>query len=114
MPATVIADVFSGLPNPQWTIAGDLLAQLQLLLANLAQFHGAVVPKPPALGYRGLIVQFVIGDGPAENLRVWNGYVFGAREIWFDPDRRVERWLLEAGIRAVNADILKEIHSEIR
>jgi hypothetical protein len=110
MPATVIADVFSGLPNPQWTIAGDLLAQFQLLLANLAQFHGGVVPRPPALGYRGLIVQFA----PGENLQVWNGYVVGARETWLDPDRRVERWLLETGIRAINADILKEILAEIR
>jgi hypothetical protein len=110
MPATVIADVFSGLPNPQWTIAGDLLAQLQLLLASLAQFHGGLVPKPPPLGYRGLIVQFA----PGENLQVWNGYVVGARETWLDPDRRVERWLLETGVQAINADILKEILAEIR
>jgi hypothetical protein len=114
MPATVIADVFSGLPNPQWTIAGDLVAQFQLLLANLAQFHGGLVPKPPGLGYRGLIVQFAPGDGPSESLLVWNGYVLGARETWLDPDRSVERWLLETGIRAINADILKEILAEIR
>ncbi|MHB8271638.1 hypothetical protein [Bradyrhizobium sp.] len=110
MPATVIADVFSGLPNPQWTIAGDVLAQLQLLLANLAPFHGGLVPKPPPLGYRGLIVQFA----PGESLQVWNGYVVGARETWLDPDRRVERWLLETGIRAIDAGILKEILTEIR
>ena len=110
MPATVIADVFSGLPNPQWTIAGDVLAQFQLLLASLAPFHGGLVPKPPPLGYRGLIVQFAAGD----NLLVWNGYVLGARETWLDPDRRMERWLLETGIRAINTDILKEILTGIR
>lgn len=113
MPATVIADVFSGLPNPQWTVAGDLLVQLQLLLANLAQFHG-VVPEPPGLGYRGLIVEFAPGEGPEESLRIWNGCVVGAHHTWLDPGRKVERWLLETGIRALNADILKELLAEIR
>lgn len=114
MPVTVIADVFSGLPNPQWTLDGDLLSQLQLFLAHLAEFHGGFVPEPPGLGYRGLILEFPPGTGPEQTLRVWNGYVVGAQSTWLDPQRGMERWLLETGIRAVGADILKEILAEIR
>ena len=99
MPATVIVDFLSGLPNPQWTIAGDLLVQLKMMLAHLAQFHGAV-PEPPGLGYRGLILQFSNGDieGP---LHVYGGYVKGPHGAWMDRDHALERWLLEQSIREV-------------
>lgn len=112
MPATVIADVFSGLPNPQWTVAGDLLVQLHVMLAQLAPYHG-LVPEPPGLGYRGLVVQFSPEEG-RESLRVFGGYLAGARETWLDPGHALERWLLETGIRATDADILKELLAELR
>ena len=68
MPATVIVDVFSGLPNPEWTIAGDVLVQLKMMLAHLAQFHGTI-PEPPGLGYRGLILEFSPHEGIEGPLR---------------------------------------------
>src|SRR5215471_4596582 len=96
MPATVIVDFLSGLPNPQWTIAGDLLVQLKMMLAHLAQFHGTV-PEPPGLGYRGLILELSNGsiEGP---LHVYGGYVKGSHAAWIDRDHAVERWLLEHSI----------------
>jgi hypothetical protein len=112
MPATVIADVFSGLPNPQWTIAGDLLVQLKLMLAQLSLAHGAV-PEPPGLGYRGLILEFSPDEGIAGPLRVFGGYVVGPHDTWIDPGHALERWLLETGIRLTNADVLKEILDEV-
>jgi hypothetical protein len=114
MPVTVIADVFSGVPNPQWALDGDLLAQLQLFLAHLAEIGGGLLPEPPGLGYRGLILEFPPGSGPEGTLRVWNGYVVGARQTWLDPQRQLERWLLETGSRLHGADILKELLTEIR
>lgn len=114
MPATVIADVFSGLPNPQWTIAGDVLVQLKMMLAHLAQFHGAV-PEPPGLGYRGLIVEFTPNEGIEGPLRVFAGYVAGPHQAWVDSGHAVERWLLHNGIGAApdHADILRELLSEV-
>jgi hypothetical protein len=110
MPATVIVDVFSGLPNPQWTIAGDLLVQLKMMLAHLAHFHGAV-PQPPGLGFRGLILEFSPDEGIDGPLRVFAGYVAGPHESWVDAGHALERWLLEKSIRAVpkNADLLKQL-----
>jgi len=113
MPATVIVDVFSGIPNPQWTIAGDLLVQLKLMLAQLPHFHPGLVPEPPGLGYRGIILQFSPDEGVAGSLRVFGGYVAGPQEIRVDAGRALERWLLETGIRSTNNDILKEILNEL-
>ena len=115
MPATVIVDVFSGLPNPEWTIAGDVLVQLKMMLAHLAQFHGTV-PEPPGLGYRGLILEFSPNEGIEGPLRVFSGYVAGPHETWADAGHALERWLLEHSIRAVpqHADVLRQLLNELR
>ena len=113
MPATVIVDFLSGLPNPQWTIAGDLLVQLKMMLAHLAQFHGAV-PEPPGLGYHGVILELSNGsiEGP---LHVYGGYVKGPHAAWIDRDHAVERWLLEHSIREVPkyADTFRQFLNEL-
>lgn len=113
MPVTVIVDIFSGVPNPQWTIAGDLLVQLKLMLAQLAHFHGGLVPEPPGLGYRGIVLQFSPDEGIAGSSRVFGGYVVGSREAFVDTGRALERWLLETGIGSIDADILKEILDQL-
>ena len=115
MPATVIVDVFSGLPNPQWTIAGDIVVQLKMMLAHLAHFHGAV-PQPPGLGFRGFILEFSPDEGISGPLRVFGGYVAGPHEAWVDSDHALERWLLEQGIRAIpkNAELLKQLLDQAR
>ena len=112
MPATVIADVFSGLPNPQWMIAGELLVQLKMMLAHLAQFHGNV-PQPSGLGYRGLILEFSPDEGIGGSLRLYGGYVVGPDRAWVDSGHALERWLLENGFRATHADILRELLDEV-
>jgi len=115
MPATVIVDVFSGLPNPEWTIAGDVLVQLKMMLAHLAQFHGTL-PEPPGLGYRGLIIEFPPNEGIDGPLHVFGGYVAGPHEAWVDAGHTLERWLLEHSIREVpkNADLLKQLLNQAR
>lgn len=113
MPATVIADVFSGVPNPEWAITGQLLVQLKLMLQQLATAGGLAGPEPPGLGYRGLILQFSPEEGIAGPLRVFEGYVVGPHGSWIDQGRVLEKWLLETGIRTLNADILRELLQEI-
>jgi len=115
MPATVIVDVFSGLPNPEWTIAGDVLVQLKMMLAHLAQFHGTL-PEPPGLGYRGLILEFPPHEGIEGPVRVFGGYVAGPHGSWVDAGHTIERWLLERSIREVpqNADLLRQLLDQAR
>lgn len=114
MPATVIVDVFSGIPNPQWTIAGDVLMQLQLMLAQLQQFHGGFMPEPPALGFRGIIVQFSPGEALEGHIRVFNGYVVTPRGTFVDAGRALERWLLQTGIPHGYGDLIKDLLREVR
>ena len=80
MPATVIVDVFSGLPNPQWTIAGDVLVQLKMMLVHLAHFQGRL-PEPPGLGYRGLLLEFSPNEAIEGPLRVFGGCGGPARGV---------------------------------
>jgi len=115
MPATVIIDFLSGPPNPQWTIAGDLLVQLKMMLAHLASFHGTV-PEPPGLGYRGLILEFSPNEGIEGPLQVYGGYVKGPHATWVDSGHALERWLLEHSLRAVPkyTDALKQFLDQAR
>jgi hypothetical protein len=114
MPAVVIADVFSGRPNPQWTIDGELLVQFQSMLDQLPHAHGSMPPQPPGLGYRGLLVQFPadqdIGTG---ELRLFGGYVLRSHDAsvdtWIDAGRTLERWLIGTGLRSPHAAVLRDI-----
>lgn len=114
MSATLIVDVFSGLPNPQWMISGDVLVQLQHLLAQLPQLPAGLPAEPPGLGYRGLILQMSPTADPAEGIRIWGGYVQDGAKTLLDPNRSLERWLLETGMRSAHASIVSEILKEIR
>lgn len=114
MPTTVIADIFSGLPNPEWVLNGELLVHLQQLLAQLPVLEGVRPPQPAPLGYRGLIVRLPTGSGAHEELHVWGGYVQGMGRTLLDSDRALERWLMQSGVRAGAHPVLTEILGEIR
>lgn len=75
-------DVFSGLPNPRWTVdAGDFWTFLDSLPPGDP-------PEPPGLGFRG----FVCGDGERW-CRVYGDRVDGDRGPRTDPRREAERRL---------------------
>lgn len=50
---TVELDVFSGRPNPQWTLTQTEAARVEELLQDLPPAEKAV---EPALGYRGFVM----------------------------------------------------------
>jgi hypothetical protein len=114
MAVTVIVDVFSGQPNPHWTLAADVVVQLKLLLAQLAHAHGGHFPEPPGLGYRGILLEFSSDEGVAGSLRVFGGYVLGPHEAWIDSGRALERWLLQTGRGAIDENLLKSLLDMIR
>jgi hypothetical protein len=49
----VMLDVFSGRPNPRWTLSDEQVNDLQARLRALPEARPIV---PPGLGYRGFIV----------------------------------------------------------
>lgn len=82
-------DVFSGRPNPKWQLDEHLEQQLRDL-------HRRLIPgarpaaEPPGLGYRGF--RYTL-DGVT--WRAWNGSLAGRDGLLDDPDRSVERLLLD-------------------
>jgi len=111
-------DVFSGRPNPVWSLPD---AQRQELLTRLAGLSpGAPAPYPGRLGYRGLLVHFNLPPyGMPETIQIFQGAVCydlgGTRTCRVDAGRGVERWLLETADRSqVDGELLDGILSEIR
>jgi len=96
--ADVELDIFSGRPNPTWTLSDAGRAQF---LDRLAALPAA----PPAglrsnLGYRGFVVH--LSNGPrAGVVHVQRGTIrvsMGERDLYYnDPQRLTERWLLQTG-----------------
>ena len=88
---TITLDIFSGLPNPTWTLSDTQVADLTARLGALTPAAQAVAPPP--LGYRGFIIEGGTGAlaGP---LIVYRDGVTGPGVTWRDPNRDLETWLL--------------------
>jgi hypothetical protein len=91
-------DIFSGMPNPTWTLTNDeadsFVKQLDALRrASARELSGN-------LGYRGFIVQCKQGAN-TQLIRIQNGTVHmtkGGMNVYvYDEDRELERWLLNTG-----------------
>lgn len=111
---TVELDIFSGRPNPTWSLTD----------AEAAQFLAAAtgLPKAPAkelsgnLGYRGFIVRVM--DGTEElAFTVQNGTVEltqgGRREYYDDRERALERWLLQSSKPHLANELFTMVEAEV-
>ncbi len=108
----VEADVFSGRPNPRWTLDAAAAAELARRLAELP-------PAPPAapfegLGYRGLVVTGL--EGECDEVRVHGGRVRaecgGETRTRADAGRALERWLLATGEGSLEPATLELLRRE--
>ena len=105
----VTADVFSGRPNPEWTLDEREAEEVGTLFRALGEARGAA-PEPPGLGYRG----FVVAGGEARldgcgEVRAFQGHVTarcgGAARLLADGERRLERRLLESAGRHLDPEL---------
>jgi len=94
MAIEVVLDVFSGRPNPSWALDS---ARESEFLSRLKRLQPAdeKPPERPILGYRGFVVQSSAGSGLAGIVRVYGGMVQRDGSAYQDPDRSLERWLLD-------------------
>ncbi len=109
MTARIVLDVYSGRPNPEWSLRHDEEVELDHRLAVLAPGSPAAIPAPPGLGYRGLIVRRL---GRPE-LRVFHRSVIGTERRLIDPNRSLELWLLETGRTALDPEFWHDLIAEI-
>jgi hypothetical protein len=88
----VTLGIYSGRPDPTWTLTGAEAATLDAMLAALAE----VTDTPPVggLGYHGFTIA-----RPTSTVVAYRGAVGapgeGPRAMSADPTRSIERYLLE-------------------
>ena len=116
--SNVELDVFSGVPNPTWKLSESEAASLAQLLTHLeaTQSPGQ---RFDGLGYRGFIVHLVA----PQSLAISKMHIFGSTveiatgvetSFYQDPQRQVERWLLETGKPYFSDELYKELSNEIQ
>jgi len=107
----VEVDVFSGMPNPAWTLRDADAAAFLSDFAKLPETEARI--RSEDLGYRGLIVR--IGQGPSQEILIQHGVAesHDARSTTFflDRNRSLERWLLGTG--KLGDDVRKVIDADL-
>ena len=107
-------DIFSGVPNPTWSLTDAEADSFMKQLVALPR----TAPRELSgkLGYRGFIVQCTQGTD-AWLVRLQNGIVHisqGATNTYADDERRLlERWLLNTGKPHLEAELFQIAESEL-
>lgn len=107
LPAIVELDVFSGQPNPRWSLTAEESTMLDQLVAQLPT--GSQQSLPNSLGYRGFIV--TVANTVEPLFRVHGSLVIKTKDgvtIYYRDDHsRVEKWLILQGRQHLPADIFE-------
>lgn len=115
-PAEVMLDIFSGRPNPTWSLSPQ---DTRALAAMIAQLPAA----PPhefsgRLGYRGFVVTLPEAAGGSARVTVQDGLVryesHGANRFLADSGRQVERWLIESAGSSFPAELRAEVEDSFK
>jgi hypothetical protein len=117
MPVEVFLNLFSQRPNPTWSLDAPQQEDLGRFLASLVRLPDR--ERPPTTGYRGFLVSDERVAGSPGLIRVYGGSVeIPGRGVFLDPDRKVERWLLESAGDAVDPEmralVLRELEARPR
>jgi hypothetical protein len=105
-------DIFSGRPNPTWTLSATEAQELRNHISALSTSlpNAAEVPD---LGYRGVRValsstEVTVGHG---SVAVETG---GKTTNFADAGRQLERWLLHTAQGKIAPDVLKIAEGDLR
>ena len=113
---TVTLNVFSGRPNPSWTLsrqqAQELIHKLRSLSAKTFDQTGE---SPARLGYRGFTVGGIKDPKIGERLEIHDNTVdmgdLAPKRV--DMDHGLEQWLLRTGRDAVPSDVRSLVEKEL-
>jgi hypothetical protein len=91
--------LYSGLPDPSWALSEEESAALTALLESLPRVEGSA--PSGGLGYHGFMIERLTPEGMPRLLVAFEGTVSDPASSHLsyldDPDRSVERFLLESG-----------------
>lgn len=115
----VTLDVFSGRPNPTWTLTKE---QAILFLNNISQIKptNENIQNYPEkiLGYRGFIVdQITNKDLPLKRFEIYNGAIKvlsnSSSYLLKDKDFQIEKWLLQTAYNHIDKDTFNFVKEDI-
>jgi hypothetical protein len=102
---TVSLGLYSGRPDPSWQLTEEESAALTALLESLPRVDGS--PPAGGLGYHGFQIERLTPEGMPRLLVAFDGTVSdpASNHLSYldDPDRSVERFLLERGREHLSA-----------
>jgi hypothetical protein len=108
-------EIFSGRPNPSWTLTAKESADFLALLRKLPKSKAG--PIPDGLGYRGLKVSGLHDTVPgASTITVYNGVAVirnTIEESHEDKGRALERWLLQTGKTRIDKNIFEQVKRDV-
>lgn len=100
-------NVFSGRPNPRWTVSTDEIAPF---LPAQGAPELASAPEPPGLGYRGFLLSWLNEEtGISETIQVFGGVIAkgaGGDAVAYADQLGLEAWLLADARERGYADLL--------
>ena len=96
---SVSLGIYSGRPDPSWTLSQAQAAELRRLIDALPS--GVGDSAGGGLGYHGFTIALSGPDGDLRHIVAYHGEIAeagnGARPTWYDAAGRVERFVLETG-----------------
>lgn len=109
----VEVDIFSGRPNPVWSLPEPEAAAFLEKLSALPKASARTLSGN--LGYRGLVVRVTKGPG-AQVLAIQEGAVHveqGGRTAFLeDEGRALERWLLQTGKPFLSEELFRLVQAQ--
>jgi hypothetical protein len=113
MAVLVTLEVFSGRPNPHWSLTETQQAEFDRRVAGAPVVaRNAPIPAKP-LGYRGLRARVDTPGAATAEIRVYKGKIGGRGELREDPGRALEQWLLDTGRTSLSASLVAHVNAEI-
>ncbi|QFZ20661.1 hypothetical protein [Saccharothrix syringae] len=108
-------DVFSGKPNPTWSLSPADADAFAAKVAALPAASPTALANP--LGYRGFLVH-VRGEERKSEVAVQEGSVQstagGTTTYLGDPGRALERWLLDTGRPSLPPELVEAVERSLR
>jgi hypothetical protein len=107
VPSTVVLDIFSGRPNPQWVLAPKLAKQIFDFISSAQPLRSIQPEEPGGLSYRGLLVDLRDFEEKDITVRIFNGLVYVGDDIFQDDGYHIENLLLASAEGQVDAALIE-------
>jgi hypothetical protein len=118
----VEVDVFSGVPNPTWTLDAESATRLAMFVSHLTPAPDGTAPSDPGLGFRGFVVRGLeLGSvsrspGADTTLHVRGDDVVATagdrQELFTDPGHEMYTMLRDLALDHVPSEVASHIPAD--